>query len=66
MAQCYGLIACRCPLYTGDVFIHHIIIIIEFDADVMEKILNNQPTFGCPWSMKLRLVGEVVRLNGME
>jgi hypothetical protein len=64
-AQCYGLIARGCPLYTGDVYYHHIIFIMEIDADVMEKLLNNQPHFCRPWSVRVRLVGEEAGLNGI-
>jgi hypothetical protein len=60
------LIARGCPLYTGDVSCHHIIIIMEIDADVMAKLPNNQPQFGCPLSARIRLAGELVGLNGME
>ncbi len=66
MAQHYSLIACRPPLYTADILIHHITIIMEGDADVMEKLPNNHPHFGRPWSMRFRLVGEVAGLNGTE
>ncbi len=60
------LIARGHPLYTGDVYCHHIIIIMEVDADMMAKLPNNQPHFGRPWSARVRLAGEVGRLNGME
>jgi hypothetical protein len=40
VAQCYGSFACGCPFCTGDVYCHHIIIIMEIDADVMK----NYPT----------------------
>ena len=61
------MIARGCPLYTGDVYCHIIIIIImKIDADVMAKLPNNQPHFGRPWSARVRLAGEVGRLNGME
>jgi hypothetical protein len=66
MAQRYGLIACWCPLYTGNVYCHHIIIIMEIDADMMAKLPNNQTHFGCAWNAKVQMVGEVARLNGME
>jgi hypothetical protein len=33
---------------------------MEIDADVMEKLPNNQPHFGCPWSVRVRLVGVVL------
>jgi hypothetical protein len=66
VVQHYGVIACRHPLFTGDIYCHHIIIIMEIDADMMEKLPNNQPHFGHLCSARVRLVGEEAGLNGME
>jgi hypothetical protein len=52
------------PFYTGHVFYHHIIIIMDIDDDMMVAIPNNQPHFGRPWSTSVRLVGEVAGFNG--
>jgi hypothetical protein len=45
---------------------HHIIIIMDIDDDMMDAILNNQQKSGRPWNVRMRLVSEVVGLNGME
>jgi hypothetical protein len=37
VAQRDGLISPGCPFYTGVVFCHHIIIIMEIDDDLMAK-----------------------------
>jgi hypothetical protein len=67
MAQCNGLINLGPPYQTGHVFSHHITIIMDIDDDMtINVILNNQPHFGFLWSARVRLVGEVAGLNGME
>ena len=41
VAQRYGLFTCGCPFYTGDVFCHHIVIIMETEDDKLAKIITN-------------------------
>ena len=43
-----------------------LIIIIEIDGDMIEKLPNNPPHFGRPWRTSVRMVGEVAELNGLE
>jgi hypothetical protein len=43
-----------------------LIIIIEIDGDMMEKLPNNPPHFGRPWRTSVRMVGEVAELNDLE
>jgi hypothetical protein len=43
-----------------------IIIIIEIDGDMIEKLPNNPPHFGRPYRTSVRMVGEVAELNGLE
>ncbi len=66
VGQCNGLIVRGCPYRTGHVFFHHIIIKMDIDDDMMDVILNNQQNSGHPYSVRVRLVGEVLGLNGME
>ena len=61
-----GLIVRARPYRTGCVFFHHIIINMDIDDDMMDVILNNQPPFTRQCSARVRLVGEVVGLSGME
>jgi hypothetical protein len=39
---------------------------MDIDDDMMDAILNNQQKSGRPWNVRMRLVSEVVGLNGME
>ncbi len=47
-------------------FFHHIIINMGIDDDMMDVILKNQQNSGRPESARVRLVGEVAGLNGIE
>ena len=47
-------------------FFHHIIINMGIDGDMIEKLPNNPPHFGCPWRTSMKMVGEVAELNGLE
>jgi hypothetical protein len=38
----------------------------DIDDDMMDLILNNQQKSVHPWNVRVRLVSEVVGLNGME
>ena len=55
VAERNGLIARECPHQTSDI-----------DDDMMDSILNNQQKSVHPWNVRVRLVSEVVGLNGME
>jgi hypothetical protein len=61
-----SLIVCGHPYQTGHVFCHQIIISMDIDDDMMDVILKNQPKFVRPWSARVRLIGVVVGLSGME
>jgi len=65
VAQRNGLVVCGRPYQTGNVFCHHIIIIMDIYDDMMDVILSNQQNSCSPWSAWMRLVSEVVVLNGM-
>ena len=50
----------------GMFFVHHIIINMEIDGDIMDVILNNQIKSGRPRSTSMSKVGEVAGLNRSE
>jgi len=45
---------------------NHIIINMGIDGDMIEKLPNNPPHFGRAWRTSVRMVGELVELNGLE
>ena len=56
----------RASLLDKSCLLPSLIIIIEIDGDMMEKLPNNPPHFGRPWRTSVRMVGEVAELNDLE